>query len=156
MSAPHLEPANFLTIVKRVLAFFSAFSMWGFHVSRLSKVMPRYVGLSSCFKHYSFILSTTSFWLGERLNTEYVVLSAFSLTIHLFVHSHKTSSACCILCFATKMLSSVRHRTRSSAYIAPCILGCISFIMSLMYIRNSFGLRTPPWGTSSLSVFFLL
>ena len=101
MSAPHLEPANFLTIVKRVLAFFSAFSMRGFHVSRLSKVMPRYVGLSSCFKHSPFILSTTFYWLGERLNTEYVVLSAFSLTIHLFVHSHKTSSACYILFFAT-------------------------------------------------------
>ena len=101
MSAPHLEPANFLTIVRRVLAFFSAFSMWDFHVSGLSKVMPRYVGLSSCFKHFPFILSTIFFWLGERLNTEYVVLSAFSLNIHLFVYLHKISSACGILFFAT-------------------------------------------------------
>uniref|UniRef100_A0A0B7BU45 Secreted protein n=1 Tax=Arion vulgaris TaxID=1028688 RepID=A0A0B7BU45_9EUPU len=85
-----------------------------------------------------------AFCLGERVKSLVLHLSVLMLTLNLFAHEVKASTALCINLVATVAYSFVHHITRSSAYIATFTPCGNSATRSLMKIKKSVGDNTPP------------
>ena len=96
-SAPHVVLASFFMSASRTFALDLVLCVCCFQVSRLSKVTPRYVGLSYAFRVWFPSRRVTFCSFGERLKTVYVVLVELTFTDHFLVPLSRTSSACCIL-----------------------------------------------------------
>ncbi len=108
-------PVSFRSIASLSRAFASGFAMWGFHVSLLSKVTPRYVASSMRVRGVPQMFMVEAFCLVDRVNRVVDDFSVFTCTHQSSAHADSLSAACCILKVAVDANSSEHHITRSSA-----------------------------------------
>ncbi len=148
---PQFVDVSAFIMLSVLRALFAVFCMCVLNVNLGSKVIPSILGCLCVGIVVLFMCrcSVVLYCAGSGVSSVAVVLSAFSVSWLFCVHVCMSCRYGCMLFCAVFMLRCVLCIVMSSAYMVVRTLGG-GVGMSCMYMLNSVGDRTPPWGTPVL------